>query len=331
MYAFQEVHTYNSSPCGSSTSRVDVIQEETGLRTRYYGKTPPPLNHVYPWVFEDFFERSHQERIQMFVNGKQLPPMKENFPTAAMITYDDFSKARDALVAANVPNPYITYINPMPITFGDCTSAPTPGFPAKTLSSYGEAWNLKQEQGNNPMRDYDYACKTSANVATATVIQAASTEVSDQRAYLLRRFEELTRYEWNDSKTQAMSEMFNLGAPKFPKTSQELLDAFKNGKFTVDQKKVDANTAYYADHSEDEDFDDNCMSGSWAQFFGVTFTDLPVADRKGYDAAMAAYRKLKQDTKDAIMIGTPAEGLAALKAFELWMPTQTAPTTTTVQ
>jgi len=45
-----------------------------------------------------------------------------------------------------------------------------------------------------------------------------------------------------------------------------------------------------------------------------------VEDPVGLKAASAALQVVYQDTKDTIAIGTPAEGLAAVKALDSWKP-----------
>lgn len=207
------------------------------------------------------------------------------------------------------------YSYPPCVSLGDCEPAYTPtiNWDYKNFPD-GPSENRKQK-GNNPMR-----CETTSTAAVATIINAES-ETKTQRDFLMGQFRETTRYEWADAKITDLRKLFNLDAPKYPKTSQELLDAFTKGKFAVDQAKVDRNSKHY---SETEDDEDDCYDGQGERFYGITFTDLPTADPKGYETALTAYRTLKKDTERSIMIGTPAEGLVALKAFELWMPTATA-------
>lgn len=210
-----------------------------------------------------------------------------------------------------------------PFSFGNCTSAPTP--PVSILHSDGAYYppkDYQQEQGNNPMR-------IETNSATA-IVSAIKSDEAIQRDYLLDELRKLTDYTWKDTKFEVLRELFNMDAPIYPRTSQELIDAFTNGKVTIDQTKVDANTKFFAGVSDDGYYDDEGC-GKSSRFYGITFTDLPVADRKGYEAATAAYAKAQQDTKRTIIVSSPADGLAALVALEAWMPTQNAPTTATVQ
>lgn len=230
------------------------------------------------------------------------------------------------ITATEVQDRYDSWVEKMtypPIaTLSNCTTATTPysvvycenGYPHKVP---------QQEKGNNPMRFE----QTSA-IAT---IQAAPSETAVQRDWLLKQLKDYTQYEWRAPKVQELTELFNLNAPKFPKGSQALLDAFTNGKFTVDQKKVDANTKSFSDSDIDDEDDFDGHGYVSERFYGITFTDIPVADRKGYGAALEAYRAMVESTEATIVIGTPAEGLAALQALKLWTPIQTAPTTATPQ
>lgn len=191
--------------------------------------------------------------------------------------------------------------------------------PSGQMNYINGQW-IHQQEGINPM-------KTSTTISSADIsISAPPSDISKMRDYLISRLSEQTgRYEWNDPKYSEFAEKFNLNAPKRPATSQGIIDAFKNGKVTIDQAKVDKQTKYFAARDGDfEDYEDDYDNGITSQYFGITFTDLPVADRKGYDAAVVAYNKAKQDTKDTIMIADPVDGLAALKALQEWTPTGAA-------
>lgn len=236
------------------------------------------------------------------------------------ITYKDLVKAKIALEKANRPlTSVITGTNIF--TFGNCTSAPTPPQQYCFNDNCMGCDFPKQEQGNNPMR-------IETNSATA-IVSAIKSDEAIQRDYLLDELRRLVDYSWNDTKFEMLREMFNLDAPKYPKSSQELIDAFANGKFTVDQAKVDANTKFYADPGNEGYYDDEGC-GKADRFYGITFTGLPVADHTGYEAAVESYKKAQKDTKRTIIVSSPADGLAALVALEAWMPA-TAPTTATVQ
>jgi len=172
------------------------------------------------------------------------------------------------------------------------------------------------QKGNNPMRStITPTCSTEINVSVPS-------EESKQREYLLQRLRDLTYYSWQDPMYQKIKKIFNYGAPDVPENPVDLLEAFKNGDFTVDQKKIDkVKAAIAAREDKDSDADDDFY---FDRFYGITFTKLPIFDEKGYQAAVEAYEKAKQDVKDTIMISPPADGLAALKALEDWTPPTTA-------
>lgn len=265
-------------------------------------------------AFWDYFKMTDLERKEFRTYWiKNMSPCKT-------LSVDDFYKAK-AMLQANTPCTGFTVVTPYisskktHLKLGPCTTsqpkvdAPTPAY---------EQQYYQNQQGNNPMRN------ETASVSSATVINAVSDE-SKQRDFLLSELNEKVQYSWRDEVYSKLKKMFNIGAPIVPKTSQELIDAFKNGKVTIDQKKVDRNAKYWASRTKDEYFDDDdsdfCEGDVYERFFGVTFNDLPVEDRKGYDAAVEAYDKAKTATKRKIMIGTPAEGLDALIALENWQPT----------
>lgn len=209
------------------------------------------------------------------------------------------------------------------LSFGDCKPCVTPCVEIPFGSFPGEV--IKQE-GNNPM----YNTKTST--ASADITINATKSLSDemlQRQYLLDELTKMTRWEWQEgSKLSKIKKMFNLDAPIRPKTSAEFLAAITANAYTVNQAKVDAQTKYFAAREDNEDEDDLWAEGITNQYYGITFTSLPVEDRKGYETAEIQYRTMLKTTERTIHIASPADGLAALAAFEAWMPT---PATTTVQ
>jgi hypothetical protein len=253
------------------------------------------------------------------------------------LTVSDFAKAAKALNEAKVPAPHwVIYDDVIYDCLKPCgivtTTTPTQSFTTQYYSDQKSCLGFsklegptlgdilgcktKQEQGNNPMRAYSDTTSTAA----ATIINAQSDE-SKQREYLLEELANATNRSWADQMYPKLREMFNMDAPSIPQTSAEILAAFKDGKFTIDQKKVDANAKYHAGTLDEDDFgyDDNNNYVS-SRYYGITFTGLPVADRKGHDEALEAYEKAKKDTKRKIIVGTPAEGLEALLALESWKP-----------
>ncbi len=107
--------------------------------------------------------------------------------------------------------------------------------------------------------------------------------------------------------------LFNRYVDNTPKTCKDLIDAIKNDKFKLDEKRINLLEARRED-SEDE----YCFTYN-DPFDGIIW-DGPQYDEKGLKAAKEELDALKTKTTDVIMVGTPAEGLAALQAFEAWLP-----------
>lgn len=189
-----------------------------------------------------------------------------------------------------------------------------------------EIWYSKpqKQQGNNPMYN-----KTATSSIDLTVQTSGPTK-SDamiQREYLLQQLAEMTRNSWDSDGWYSVTlsklrKQFNIGASTVPSTSQEIIDAFKNGKIVINQKKVDAQTAFFA--ASEAEQDDLWVSGIRDKYYGITFTDIPVENRKGYDAAVEQLNKLIESTKRKIMILDPLAGLDALTTLEAWTPTTAA-------
>lgn len=289
MYAFREVHEHITG-MGSISNRTywEVIHEDTGLWMRYSSKGRLPEGTYYN-VFDEWVALSDEKRMYEFQQGKILK--------SKIITDGK------------------TEMNPNTITnlLGNCTAA-TLTYEVSVLTPIcGYGWS-KQEKGNNPMR-VEYNTPT----ASASVINSKSDEAY-QREYLLTEFAGTERT-WTDPKLVELSKLFNIGAPTIPMTPKALLEAFQNGKFTVDEKKVARAEKARNGGLDDDDYDDFSDQDYYSLFYGITFTDLPKEDRKGHDAAVKEYAKLKENTKRKIIVGTPAEGLDALLALEAWLPT----------
>lgn len=199
------------------------------------------------------------------------------------------------------------------VSLGNCTTAATPCV-AELPYGYFLGEEVLQQKGNNPMR-VEYNTPT----ASASVINSKSDEAY-QREYLLTELDIITRCTWRDAKYAELNKLFRISTPSNPTSSKALLDAIQNGKFTVDEKKL-ARAEKFDSDPDDFDFDEDDGTGLGNLFYGITFTDYPKPDRKGYDLAVKEYEKAKDNTKRKIIVGTPAEGLDALLALEAWLPT----------
>lgn len=102
---------------------------------------------------------------------------------------------------------------------------------------------------------------------------------------------------------------FGLVNDEAPSTATELVKRIQDGKYVVK-----------AENAERIVFDPTRY---------ITWRDPAVKeDKEGAKAANVVLRKLLTDTNDAIAIGTPAEGLAAVKALDAWTPSVTASSAT---
>lgn len=192
-------------------------------------------------------------------------------------------------------------VNTVYVTSGTWT------FPPTSLSSYGSlACNsmpvavdscCNQQEGNNPM-----------NYATATV-HAATTETQDQRKYLSNRLDEIYY-----KLLRPLEAKFGLTDDDRPTSPKELKKRIEDGKFIIKG---------LPDDGEDEDEDDYCYYGSWAQM--IRWRDpANKADHDGYATALKELQTLRQKTLDTIKIDEPKAGLDAIKALEAWTPTGAA-------
>lgn len=197
-------------------------------------------------------------------------------------------------------------------SLGNCEAATPPlpdKEPHKAYDPMGNiveyVWKTPQEKGNNPMRI--------ENTTATAYITAEKSLDAVSRDYLLSR---LSNYDsWHSPKLRELNELFKLNEEGLPKTYQQLIDAIKGDKFTLDAKKIKRLEA----RAEDDDMD--LEDYGYGPFYAVIFTDLPKADRKGYELAITEFNKLIRATKDIIMTSTPADGLKALQALEAWLPT----------
>lgn len=135
-----------------------------------------------------------------------------------------------------------------------------------------------------------------------------NTETQDQRHYLARQLQSV-----GYAKDIEMMKSFGLTDDPYPRKGSELLDRIKAGKYILrDEKSV-----------------------KWAESALDYFEwrdPAIVKDQDGFDEAHKVMQKSKLDTDRTIQIAAPADGLAALKAFEaMSFDKTTAPTTTTTQ
>jgi hypothetical protein len=106
-------------------------------------------------------------------------------------------------------------------------------------------------------------------------------------------------------KADELPRLFGLSDDAAPRTVSDFIKRIQDGMFTIkDESKKDVEGYFYR------------------PIEGIRWRDPSVKeDTAGHKAAMEALNTAYQDTKDTIAIGTPAEGLAAVKALDAWTPT----------
>ncbi len=192
---------------------------------------------------------------------------------------------------------------------------------SKTPMPVKDWWNSKKEEGNNPM-----ATKYNDYSANAAIVSAPS-DTAVTRDYLLSRLTNIgtSRY---STKGAELREMFRIGTDPAPKTYKQLIDAIKNDKFKLDEKRI--KRAELDAEDDDEDREEYSFDrGFYGPMDGIIW-DGPKPDEKGYEKAIKELNQAYLDTKDAIMVKDAEAGLEALKAYENWKPSN-APSTDTVQ
>lgn len=175
-------------------------------------------------------------------------------------------------------------------TLGCCQATPNPsinwGVNVPTQQFATEANKGKSEM-------------TTIDAKAVATIEAIQPETKDQREYLTAEL-------WgiDTKKDHDLDIQFGIRG-KNPKTANELIDVIKNGKFTI---KPDMADKRGYDGTEYIIWKDPSIKADYA--------GLALANEARVKARTTAGRMIK--------IGSPAEGLSALNAYEAW--TYTAPT-----
>lgn len=186
------------------------------------------------------------------------------------------------------------------ILFGNCEAA-TPCYPA----GYKDL-----QKGNNPMRI--------DNTTATAYVTSEKSDSTISREWLLKR---LSEYEgWRNPKIAELRKLFNMDAKYVPGTAKALIDAIKNDKFKMDQKKLDYLTDEMEQSNRFDTAEDYMEEYGYSPFYAMIFTDLPKSDEKGYVTALDDFSKALKATKDTIMVKSPDDGLAALQALDAWVP-----------
>jgi hypothetical protein len=219
-----------------------------------------------------------------------------------------------------------------------CVSSFTTAMSPQIVYSYGQLaplsksvptanWNEYYSDGSKKQQEVDNTMytttKTTANTLAINIDAnhaAVKSDVQSQRDMILQTLKDEFG-SWRDPKISELRNMFNLNAPERPKTFAAMVEAIKAGRYTVDQKKIDKHIQDLSEeYGYDVDAEDFDMDDHIPFWYGVTFTDLPKADQKGFDAAVKAWERAKKEAQEDIMVLEPAQGLAALRALRDWKP-----------
>jgi len=262
--------------------------EYLDIRQRYFGEKRTEARTNYR-KYKEFQERKSMNCFDFDCKGCDKPRDKS---TEAKLSINDFYKAKAALEAANVPEPYF-YLAPLP-TAVPCVECPPPCTAAPKFK-----WGCKKQEGKTPMRYNE-------NNATA-IVSTAKTDAAVQRDYFIGRLEN-ARY----PQCSKLEKLFNLHVDNTPKTFADAIAAIKAGDYTIDK-----NIQKRYDEFKDEGKLDNWY---WGYQYGIVWNG-PKPDYKGYEAALYDLEAQMNTARDTIMSGDAAAMKAAVETFEAWTPT----------
>jgi hypothetical protein len=135
-------------------------------------------------------------------------------------------------------------------------------------------------------------------------VENTMTTVNTERQYLVNRIRDI-KYNFNDT----VINQYHLYGDNSPKTYQELIDAIKNGSYTLDTKrvaKIDAAVLNDEKYTVRSPFD------------GIKWTLPGAPDQAGYNLAKADLDSKYQAAMDIIQTADAATGLKALQDFQAW-------------
>lgn len=135
---------------------------------------------------------------------------------------------------------------------------------------------------------------------------------TNTRDYLVGRVQTVKR-----DLRSTLTDTFNIYKNGLPKNYKELIEAFTNNQYKLDEKRTAVIDAQIADE------DSSTCEYYNGPFDGIIFTAFPQPDRKGYETALTSLDAAVKTATDLIMVGEPKDGLAALQALAVWTPTTT--------
>lgn len=189
---------------------------------------------------------------------------------------------------------------------------------------YRDPWGVTKQEGINPMLNTK---TTATNLEFNLSAEMPKSEAATQREYLLGRLEGLkSRYDEVPRKLRAdLHKAFNLDAKDLPTDPEEFMKLLKKGDISLDQKRIDKLKARAETYEDDCDFDDMLDDEGKPNIYRyhsltsfLVWKDAPKADLKGLAAAIDAWQKDFQTTRDTIMVSSAADGLEALQKMEAW-------------
>lgn len=250
---------------------------------RYDGARDAYQDEQFEWHYNAWYGISKRDRQRYFRQGNKMihsQPFTQHYYTDVTCRGCDYPRAETLA----------------------CTPSPAP----EGRWYHGDFFPVSNQEGNNPM-----------NTLNATATVNTKTDLQTQREYLLGRHNDISRsgdYGCIDSR---MTNAFNLNVDNEPKTSKELFDGIKSGKFTLDEKKVPLQEIAAARGSSFYDDNDDFvhLSPTWAiNWGGLT------PDRLGFEKAKDAFRTALKLAKDEIMTGDPSTSVKTLQDLENWTP-----------
>lgn len=191
-----------------------------------------------------------------------------------------------------------TYPNAVNAYMGYCTQLATTGY---AMNNFSLADNPAPTPCP-PTATTKRAKKEEETMSTSYINISNDQKQSDEMTkteYLLGRIRNAYY-----AKSSELRTFFKLDDDDAPTSPKELVERIQAGAFELPKPRFEDSD------DRDEDFYDYCNP-----IRNIRWRSGP-ADRAGYEAADKKLKDALQAGKDTIMIGTPAEGLATLQAFE---------------
>lgn len=152
---------------------------------------------------------------------------------------------------------------------------------------------VKNKKVKNPMKAPHYI-NNATTIAAAAEVNVEAT----QRDFMAKRIRDIRA-----GLGEGLRKQFNMDSREVPRTPQELIDAIKNGKFSLDEKimaRADKDAFYWH-----------------GPFYGIIWGDAP-PDTDGFEKADKALEAAAQEVTDTVTLAPIDEARKALKDFQSW-------------